>query len=102
MQVSSFMLSETITKQSRKIKVKDINTWLVLRVPSIIAPRFLWGNRTILGCKLYQTLFGAGAYTKGPAQKGGPFGHARLADLHALVNNNMLTQYKKRLLNQFI
>ena len=47
-----------------KIKVKDINTRLVLRVPPIIAPRFLWGDRTILDCELYQTLFGAGAYTE--------------------------------------
>ena len=36
----------------------------MLRVPPIIAPRFLWGDRTILDCELYQTLFSAGAYTE--------------------------------------
>ena len=36
----------------------------MLRIPPIIAPRFLWGDRTILACELYQTLFGTGAYTE--------------------------------------
>ena len=36
----------------------------MLCVPPIIAPTFLWGDRIILACELYQTLFGAGAYTE--------------------------------------
>ena len=61
-----FMLSETITRQSRQsFKDKYINRWLVLRLLPITGPRFfLWGDRTISACELYQTLFSMGAYTE--------------------------------------
>ena len=46
-------MSETIKSNQDKSKSRiRINTWLVLRVPPIIALRFLWGDRTILNCEL--------------------------------------------------
>ena len=38
----------------------DVNTWPILHVVPIITPRLLWGNRTIMACQLYQTLFSTG------------------------------------------